>query len=82
MNTITVSLGERSYPIRITRDHYRSLGHCVRSLTRHGLGIVVTNRVTRRLVGREVVRALTADGWRLHVLEVPDSERAKSPAVL
>ncbi len=81
MKRIRVALGARSYPILIGQDGYQTLGTVVREFRRHRLGIVVTNRTTRRLVARQVLRALTAAGWRLTVLEVPDTERAKSPAV-
>ena len=81
MHTITVSLGDRSYPIIIARDRYRGLARCLRRLKLGSRGIVVTNRTTGRYVGREIVRALAAARMRVSVVEVPDTERAKSPAV-
>ena len=81
MTALTVALGERSYPILIQRDRFRRLGRYLRSRGLGPLGIIVTNRTTRRLVGKAVVQSLRAAGWQVSVIDIPDTERAKSPTV-
>lgn len=81
MSVVHVHLKERAYPILIGGDRFRRLGRFARSMGLGPAGVVVTNRTTRRLVGPAVLRALRAAGWRVAVIEVPDTERAKSPAI-
>ena len=81
MNIIRVALGERSYPIVVSRDRYRDVARALRALRLGPLGIVITNCTTRRLMGRDVVQTLAAAGWDVAVLEVPDTERAKSSTI-
>jgi 3-dehydroquinate synthase len=75
---VTVSLGERSYAIRIAPGILGEIGRCLSSLGVTGTVGVVTNQVVGRLYAPGVLRSLRVAGLDASTIVVPDGERAKS----
>jgi 3-dehydroquinate synthase len=77
MRPITVSLGERSYPI-IVDDSYRRLPAVAKAagLPEHGW-IVSHERLLRRY-GSALAGPLRRAGWSVRTLTIPESESSKS----
>ena len=80
--TVTVELGERSYPICIGAGTLEGLGERLKGLALGRRIAVVTNPVVARLYRQPVVHALTAAGFEPTVLEIPDGEEHKNLAWL
>ncbi len=78
METLSVSLGQRSYRIVVGSGHLADVGtHIVESCRVSQAAIVSTAPIYQRY-GRTVLRSLAAAGLKPTVLTVPDGERAKS----
>ena len=75
---VPVSLGERSYDIRIKPGVLGEIGRCLSSLGIHGKVGVVTNPVVGRGYASGVLRSLRAAGLDASMIVLPDGERAKS----
>ncbi|MCP9462839.1 MAG: 3-dehydroquinate synthase [Nitrospira sp.] len=75
---VSVSLGDRSYDIRIKPGILGEIGQCLSSLGLADKVGVVTSPIVRRLYGSGVVRSLRAAGMDASTIVVPDGERAKS----
>jgi 3-dehydroquinate synthase len=77
MHIVSVSLGDRSYDIEIGR----SLDQIGSRLQGLGLGrkmAVVTNPTVKKLYGQRLVDSLTAGGFLVMSIEVPDGEQFKN----
>lgn len=79
---VTVSLGERGYPIVIQPGLLGEVGTRLKELGAKGKVGVVTDRTVARLYARQVMAALQREGYRVHVITVPSGERAKTLAWL
>ncbi len=80
VNSVKVSLGERSYEIVIGAGVLRDLGVRLRGLGFLGrIGLVTDTRVGKLYAAR-TVRTLKAAGFQPHVFVVPSGERAKTLA--
>jgi 3-dehydroquinate synthase len=82
METVTVELGERSYPVCIGAGTLGELG-----LRMHGMPLgrraaVVTNPVVGALYVEPIVQGLEDAGFKSTVIEVPDGEEHKNLAWL
>jgi 3-dehydroquinate synthase len=75
---VCVSLGERSYHIRIKPGILGEIGRCLSSLGLIGKVGVVTNPVVGRFYAAGVLRSLRAAGMHPTTIVVPEGERAKS----
>lgn len=75
---VPVSLGERSYDIRIKSGVLGDIGRWLSSLGIKGKVGVVTNPVVGRLYASGVLRSLRAAGLDASTIMLPDGERAKS----
>ena len=75
---VTVSLGERSYDIRIGPGLLGGIGRCLSALGVKGKVGVVTNPVVGRLYAPGVLRSLRAAGLDAATIVLPEGERAKS----
>lgn len=75
---VPVSLGDRSYSIRVAPNALAALGEEMAQVLRPGPCLVVTNPTVQRLYGEAARAALEAAGWRPVFAAVPDSEGAKS----
>lgn len=78
METVTVHLGERSYPIHIGADILRHVGELCRPLGLSLRGAVITNPTVGGLYAEAIVTSFAANGFTLTPLEVPDGEEYKS----
>jgi len=79
MATLTVSLADRSYPIRIGAGTLSELGDACRKLELGDKAAVVTNPTVAAHYLAPVTRALKRAGFAVSVCEVPDGERFKTP---
>jgi 3-dehydroquinate synthase len=83
METVTVNLGSRSYPICIGRGLLSDLGTLLRE--QHftaGQVAVVTDSVVGKIYRERVVATLTAAGFDTRVVEIPAGEEHKNLAWL
>jgi len=81
MTVIRVALGARSYPI-IVAGSYRGLPQALARLGLGREGVVVSHARLLRRIGPGVLPLLRRAGWRLSIITVPESETAKSFAIL
>lgn len=82
MKKIRLSLKDRSYDIVVGSS---LLGRSGPILKRLGLGrdaVIISNKAVSSLYQKRLERSLAAAGLNMHVELVPDSERAKSLAIL
>lgn len=77
---VTVSLGERGYPIVIQPGLLGEVGARLKGLGAKGKVGLVTDRTVARLYAPEVMAALRRAGYRVHLITVPSGERAKTLA--
>jgi 3-dehydroquinate synthase len=80
MSSISVSLGERSYPIYIEQGFFRELGHLYRQ---YGLGkqaVVITDRTVQKRYGAGAREALKEVGLDVQLIPIPPEESSKSLA--
>lgn len=77
-HNVTVSLGDRSYDIRVQPGILGEIGRCLSSLGLKGKVGVVTNPVVGRLYAPGVLRSLRAAGLDASTIVLPEGERAKS----
>ncbi len=82
MQTVTVALGERSYPIYVGRGALDEVGQLLGALKVTRKTLVVTQPAIRALYGDRVIQRLRAHGFEAEVFEVLDAEEAKSLAWL
>ena len=75
---VPVSLGTRSYDIRIKSGILGDIGRCLSSLGVKGKVGVVTNPIIGRLYASGVLRSLRAAGLDASTIVLPDGERVKS----
>ena len=80
--TVMVDLGDRSYPIAIGAGTLDRLGERLAGLDLGRRIAVVTNPTVARYYRDVVERSLTAAGFAVTVLEVPDGEEHKNLAWL
>jgi 3-dehydroquinate synthase len=80
--TVTVQLGDRSYPIDIGAGTLPALGSRLKDFGLSRRLAVVTNPTVGQLYRDTVVRSLTGAGFEPTVLEVPDGEEHKNLAWL
>ncbi|MEK7469862.1 MAG: 3-dehydroquinate synthase [Planctomycetota bacterium] len=83
MPTITVRLGERSYPVFVGRGTLASIGRRFRStLGRTAVALVVADANTAPRYGRVVAASLETAGFAVHSIEVPAGESTKQAGQL
>ena len=82
LETLTVELGERSYPVCIGAGILPRLGERLRELGFGPRAAVVTNPVVGALYRDAVVKSLEKAGFEPAVVEVPDGEEHKNLAWL
>ncbi len=76
--SVTVSLGERSYDIRIKSGVLGEIGAHLCALGFKGAVGIVTNQVIGRLYAPAVLRSLRAAGLAPSTIVLPEGERTKS----
>jgi len=78
LNTVPVSLGDRSYQIVIGSGLLKRLGELCAELPLTHRAVIVTNPVVHRLYGAVVKASLARAGFDVALVQVPNGERAKS----
>jgi len=82
VRTLTVELGDRSYPIKLGVDTLAGVGKAVARCAPSSRAFVVSvPPVSRRYAG-VVQRSLRAAGYRVHRAQVPDGDASKNPRQL
>lgn len=76
--SVTVSLGPRSYEIKIGAGLLGGVGPSLAQLGFSGKAAVVTDRSIARLYGSTVTRSLKRSGFQTHAVVLPAGERAKT----
>jgi 3-dehydroquinate synthase len=82
VDTVTVELGERSYPIVIRATVLDDTGPQLRALLTGRQVAIVTNPTVGKLYMHRVVASLHAAGFRTTSIEIPDGEEHKNFAWL
>jgi len=82
METVTVELGERSYPIMIGAGILDQLGAQLAAHVSARRAAVITNPVVGKLYARGVLDSLSAAGFQTVTVEIPDGEEHKNLAWL
>lgn len=77
MQTISINLNERSYPIVITSD-FNSLSEKIKPFANGKICCVITNSTIKQLYGDEVETAIKAAGAKLCFSLIPDGEEYKN----
>ena len=78
---IPVALGARSYTIVVARGALASVGPRLQALKVGRRTALFTDAGIARLYGKTVIDSLTGAGFSVHVVEIPEGEAAKTPAV-
>jgi 3-dehydroquinate synthase len=76
--SVTVDLGERSYPIEIGAGTLDGIGAAVKTRLSATRAVVVSVPPVARRYGARVARSLRGAGLKVKRLEVPDGERSKN----
>jgi 3-dehydroquinate synthase len=82
VETVTVELGERSYPIVIGTGILPELGTRLTPLLSGRSTAVITNPTVSKLYLKGVLASLTSAGFRTTSVEIPDGEEHKNLASL
>lgn len=78
MGSITVNLGERSYPIYFLRSGLEDIGNLMSNAGFKGRVGIITNPLVNGLYGRRVISSLKNAGFMPVVIEIPDGEEYKN----
>jgi 3-dehydroquinate synthase len=78
METVTVALGERSYPIHIGQGVLDGVGEVLAQLPVTKRALVVTQPAIAAAYGERVLQSLRSQGFAAEACEVLDAEEAKS----
>jgi 3-dehydroquinate synthase len=78
VDTLTVELGERSYPIVIGSRLLDEIGPRLAALLDNRRAVVITNPTVARLYLDGVRTSLQRAGFRVAIIEVPDGEEHKN----
>lgn len=82
VRTLTVELGDRSYPIKLGVDTLAGAGKAIARCAPSSRTFVVSvPPVSRRYAG-VLQRSLRAAGYRVHRVQVPDGDASKNPRQL
>lgn len=77
-DTLTVPLGDRSYPILIGRNWFGQLGPALRERVSNERVLVVSDNRVNDLYGETVLTSLTNAGLLAEVFVVPEGEQTKT----
>jgi 3-dehydroquinate synthase len=78
MQTLTVNLGDRSYPIHVGADTLNRVGEFLRQTGLRGKVAIISNPIVAQLYLDPVHEALTASGFEVAPILVPDGEEQKN----
>jgi 3-dehydroquinate synthase len=78
MKNIRVRLGRRSYNIRIGTGLLTQVGPMLKEMGYTDKAVIITDPTVKKLYGHSLKRSLTASGFKVALLEVPEGEEQKS----
>ena len=78
MKNIRVRLGHRSYNIRIGTGLLTQVGPMLKEMGCADKAVIITDPTVKKLYGRSLKQSLTASGFKVALLEVPEGEEQKS----
>lgn len=78
MGSITVNLGQRSYPIYFSRGGLEDIGNLMSNAGFKDKVCIITNPLVNGLYGGRVVSSLKNAGFMTAVIEIPDGEEYKN----
>jgi 3-dehydroquinate synthase len=78
MKNIRVRLGRRSYNIRIGTGLLTQVGPMLKEMGCADKAVIITDPTVKKLYGHSLKRSLTASGFKVALLEVPEGEEQKS----
>jgi 3-dehydroquinate synthase len=78
MKNIRVRLGRRSYNIRIGTGLLTQVGPMLKEMGCADKAAIITDPTVKKLYGHSLKRSLTASGFKVALLEVPEGEEQKS----
>ena len=82
VRTLTVELGDRSYPIKLGVGTLAGVGRHIARCAPSSRAFVVTVPAVSRRYGGVLQRSLRSAGYRVHRVLVPDGDATKSPRQL
>jgi 3-dehydroquinate synthase len=82
VRTLTVELGERSYPIKLGVDTLAGAGREIARCAPSERAVVIAVPPVSRRYGGVLQRSLRSAGYRVHRILVPDGDATKSPRQL
>jgi len=82
VRSLTVELGDRSYPIKLGVDTLAGVGKAIARCAPSNRAFVVTVPPVSRRYGGVLQRSLRSAGYRVHRVLVPDGETTKNPRQL
>src|SRR5512145_1048042 len=82
MQTLTVNLGDRSYPIHVGENIFDRLGEFLDGLNLRGKAAVISNPVVAQLYLDPIHDALSQAGFEVTPILIPDGEEHKNLASL
>jgi 3-dehydroquinate synthase len=82
VRSLTVELGDRSYPIKLGVDTLAGAGKAIARCAPSNRAFVVTVPPVSRRYGGVLQRSLRSAGYRVHRVLVPDGETTKNPRQL
>lgn len=81
-STVTVALGDRSYPIRIGNGLLADLGTQLSEVVAGGQAFVISNPTVAAVYYPSAAESLSSAGFEPVLLEIPDGEQHKTLATL
>ncbi len=78
MQTISVPLGKRSYPIWVDEGLQQKLPELLKSMNTGQKWIIFTHPTIKTLFGQHIFDNLKSSGFDVHLIEIPEGENSKS----
>jgi 3-dehydroquinate synthase len=78
MQTISVALGKRSYPIWVDKGLHTMLPELFRSQNLGQKWVIITHPSIRLLIGQQITDDLTLNGFDVEIIEILEGEDSKS----
>jgi len=82
VSVLTVNLAENSYAIRVDSGSLPTLGACCRDLGLGPRAAVITNPTVNALYGESARSSLSAAGFVVSLIQIPDGEEYKNASTL
>ena len=77
MQTISLSLGNRSYPIWIESGIHQRLNELLKSMNTNQKWVIITHPTLKSLFGKIILNNLKKSGFDIDMIEIPEGEKSK-----